>query len=171
MTTSQSITGYDLLTLMLDYNFLRASCMLAPDPKGFFIGSPGGLSRWGSSGRADIFELYLWWLKHKIPPRDLFSPHRSPKKPIMGVGGGERGGWVGRKVGSHYSFISFLSAPENAPTSEEAQKCQIKGPHLSQKWVSTIWSRSASIHQLSPQRRQIWGRKREKAIMFATKAL
>ena len=39
MTTSQSITDHDLLTLMLDYNFLRAACMLAPNPKGFFIGT------------------------------------------------------------------------------------------------------------------------------------
>ena len=42
--------------------------------KRLFYRHLGGLSRWGSSGRADIFELYLWWLKHKIPPRDLFSP-------------------------------------------------------------------------------------------------
>ena len=122
--------------------------------KRLFYRHLGGLSRWGSSGRADIFELYLWWLKHKIPPRDLLSPHRSPKKPIMGVGGGEGGG---RKVGSHYSFISFLSAPENAPPSEKAQKCQIEAwkRDLSQKWVSTIWSSFASIHQLCHQRRKI----------------
>ena len=138
---------------MLDYNFLRPPCMLAPYPKGFFIGT------WEDyRGGVPLAEpTYLsficdgWSIKSRP---GTFSPHRSPKKPIMGVGGGEGGG---RKVGSHYSFISFLSAPENAPPSEKAQKCQIEAwkRDLSQKWVSTIWSSFASIHQLCHQRRKI----------------
>ena len=121
MTTSQSITGHDLLTLMPDYNFLRASCMLAPYPKGFFIGRRGGLSRWGSSGRADIFELYLWWLKHKIPPRDLLSlPTAARRSPLWVLGG-----WPQGRKPLLFHQLSLL-ARKCTPTSEKAQKYQIE---------------------------------------------
>ena len=75
---------------MLDYNFLRPPCMLAPYPKGFFIGT------WEDyHGGVPLAEpTYLsficdgWSIKSRP---GTFSPHRSPKKPIMGVGsGGER---------------------------------------------------------------------------------
>ena len=75
---------------MLDYNFLRPPCMLAPYPKGFFIGT------WEDyRGGVPLAEpTYLsficdgWSIKSRP---GTFSPHRSPKKPIMGVGsGGER---------------------------------------------------------------------------------
>ena len=98
---------------MLDYNFLRPPCMLAPYPKGFFIGT------WEDyRGGVPLAEpTYLsficdgWSIKSRP---GTFSPHRSPKKPIMGVGsGGERA----RKPPPLFHQLSLRQ--KNAPDPEK----------------------------------------------------
>ena len=117
---------------MLDYNFLRPPCMLAPYPKGFFIGT------WEDyRGGVPLAEpTYLsficdgWSIKSRPGTFSLSPPQ--PEEAHYGCWG------VGRKVGSHYSFISFLSLPENAPPPQRRPKNTKlnRGKYLSQKMRS-----------------------------------
>ena len=131
--------------------------MLAPYPKGFFIGTwedyRSGVPLAGPTYLSFICDG--WSIKSR--PGTSSLPHRSPKKPIMGVGRGEGGGRgeAGWPQGRKPLLFHQLSLRQKMhPTSGKAQKCEIEPwkRELRLKWVPTVWSSSASIHQLSHQR-------------------
>ena len=117
---------------MLDYNFLRPPCMLAPYPKGFFIGT------WEDyRGGVPLAEpTYLsficdgWSIKSRP---GTFSPHRSPKKPIMGVGsGGERA----RKPPPLFHQLSLRQ--KNAPDPKKLRMQCERAEKRATAWFTTI---------------------------------
>ena len=119
---------------MLDYNFLRPPCMLAPYPKGFFIGTwedyRGGVPLAGPTYLSFICDG--WSIKSR--PGTFSLPTAARRSPL----------WVSavveREPGSHHhSFISFLSAKKMRLTPKNCE-CNAR----EQKKRATAWFTTTS---------------------------